>query len=387
MTTEIRLEQAGDVDVERALSLAQERVWRLITEHPGQVPVYTQDGRWHFDEDSWAPIWTGGFLAGMIWIFADRTGDPAWREQAEKYSRIVEPRKFDAGTHDIGFLFTPSWGRWHALHPSDDTREVLIQAGRTMAGRFNAAGKYLRTWVDAGSTFIDVMMNIGIIYQAAALSGDSALAEIATAHALTSRRYLVRGDSSTIHEGWFDSETGEFLRAATHQGYRSDSSWVRGHAWAIYGFGTAYQNTGDARFLDTARRCADLYIAKVGGEFVGPNDWDDPAPEFRYEASGASITAAAMLQLAELIGDGGAVYRAYARGILGRLSEPEFLGSAGAAWEGILKHSLYHRGNGMGVDESVMWGDYYFVEALDKLARVDAETAHVATHIAGAASQ
>ena len=363
MTTEIRLEQAGDVDVERALSLAQERVWRLITEHPGQVPVYTQDGRWHFDEDSWAPIWTGGFLAGMIWIFADRTGDPAWREQAEKYSRIVEPRKFDAGTHDIGFLFTPSWGRWHALHPSDDTREVLIQAGRTMAGRFNAAGKYLRTWVDAGSTFIDVMMNIGIIYQAAALSGDSALAEIATAHALTSRRYLVRGDSSTIHEGWFDSETGEFLRAATHQGYRSDSSWVRGHAWAIYGFGTAYQNTGDARFLDTARRCADLYIAKVGGEFVGSNDWDDPAPEFR------------------------AVYRAYARGILGRLSEPEFLGSAGAAWEGILKHSLYHRGNGMGVDESVMWGDYYFVEALDKLARVDAETAHVATHIAGAASQ
>ena len=94
-----------------------------------------------------------------------------------------------------------------------------------------------------------------------------------------------------------------------------------------------------------------------------------------------------MLQLAELIGDGGAVYRAYARGILGRLSEPEFLGSAGAAWEGILKQSLYHRGNGMGVDESVMWGDYYFVEALDKLARVDAETAHVATHIAGAASQ
>ena len=36
-----------------------------------------------------------------------------------------------------------------------------------MAGRFNAAGGYLRTWVAPGSTFIDVMMNIGIIYQAA----------------------------------------------------------------------------------------------------------------------------------------------------------------------------------------------------------------------------
>jgi unsaturated chondroitin disaccharide hydrolase len=386
MTTEIRLEQASDVDVDRVLSLAQERVWRLITQHPGQVPVYTQGGKWHFDEDSWAPIWTGGFLAGMIWILAERTGDPAWREQAEKYSRIVEPRKLDAGTHDIGFLFTPSWGRWHAAHPSDETRDVLIQAGRTMAGRFNAAGKYLRTWVDAGSTFIDVMMNIGIIYQAAALSGDTALADIATAHALTSRRFLVRGDSSTIHEGWFDPNTGEFLRAATHQGYRSDSSWVRGHAWAIYGFGTAYQYTGDERFLDTARRCADLYIDQVGPEFVGPNDWEDPAPEFRYEASGASITAAAMVQLAELIGSDGAVYRDYARGILARLSEPEFLGSAGDEWEGILKHSLYHRGNGMGVDESVMWGDYYFVEALDRLARADA-AAQVDPQVAETTSQ
>jgi hypothetical protein len=30
---------------------------------------------------------------------------------------------------------------------------------------------------------------------------------------------------------------------------------------------------------------------------------------------------------------------------------------------------MYHRAEGMGVDESVMWGDYYFVEALDRLSR------------------
>jgi Glycosyl Hydrolase Family 88. len=368
MTLEARLDERGGADLELAFSIAQSRVRRLITEHPGQIPVYTQDGHWHFDEDSWAPIWTGGFLAGMMWIFAEHGTDPSWRADAEKYSRLVEGRKLDAGTHDIGFLFTPSWGRWHAAEPSAETREVLIQAGRTMAGRFNAAGKYLRTWVAPGSTFIDVMMNIGVIYQAAALAGDTALADIATAHALTSRRYLVRGDASTVHEGWFDPDTGEFLRAATHQGVRSDSSWVRGHAWAIYGFGTAYQFTGDERFLDTARRCADLYIDKVGDAFVGPNDWEEASPEFPYEASGASIAAAAMLQLAELLGADGDGYRDYARGIVARLSTPEFLGTPDDPWEGIIKHSMYHRSEGMGVDESVMWGDYYFVEALERLA-------------------
>ncbi|WP_308467083.1 glycoside hydrolase family 88 protein [Rathayibacter soli] len=372
MTLETHSGNTGDVDAERALSIAEHRVWNLVRQHPGQVPVYTSNGRWQFDGDSWAPIWTGGFLAGMMWIFAEQTGKPEWREQAERYSRIVEPRKLDTSTHDIGFLFTPSWGRWHAAHPNDETRDVLIQAGRTMARRFNRAGRYLRTWVSPGSTFIDVMMNIGIIYQAAELSGDPALADIATAHALTSRRFLVRGDASTVHEGWFDPDSGEFLRAATHQGYRSDSSWVRGHAWAIYGFGTAYQWTHDERFLDSARRCADLYIAQVGADFVGPNDWSDPHPEFRYEASGASITASAMLQLAELLGDAGAgaTYREYARGIVARLSSPEFLGTDEDGWEGILRHSLYHRGEGIGVDESVMWGDYYFVEALDRLSRI-----------------
>ncbi|MEO6943339.1 MAG: glycoside hydrolase family 88 protein [Lacisediminihabitans sp.] len=361
------LDSRRELDAERVLAGAQHQVWNLITQHPGQMPTFTEGGRWYFDDDSWAPTWTSGFLAGLVWIFADLTGDVEWRKQAEKYCRLLEPRKLDKGTHDIGFLFTPSWGRWHALDPSEETSAVLIQAGRTMAERFNTAGKYLRTWVDAGSTFIDVMMNIGIIYQAAALSGDQRLADIATAHAMTSRRYLVRGDSSTAHEGWFDPESGEFLRAATHQGYRSDSTWVRGQAWAIYGFGTAFQWTGDEKFLHTARRCAELYIAEVGDRFVGPNDWRDPSPEFPYEASGASITASAMLQLSELLGEEGAVYRDYACGILARLSEPEFLGSSEKGWEGIIKHSTYHRVNGIGVDESVMWGDYYFVEALHRL--------------------
>ena len=373
MTIETRRNDASGAGIDDAMAVAEEQVRRLVTAHPGQIPIYTRHGRWHFDDDSWAPVWTGGFLAGMMWIFAERTGDAFWREQAERYSLLLEPRKLDAGTHDIGFLFTPSWGRWHDSAPSQKTRDVLVQAGRTMAGRFNPAGNYLRTWVDAGSTFIDVMMNVGIIYRAAALSGDPALAEIATKHAATSRRFLVRGDASVVHEGWFDPDSGEFLRAATHQGHRSDSSWVRGQAWAIYGFGTAFQFSGDSRFLETARKCADLYIEQVGDAFVGPNDWCEEHPEFPYEASAASIAASAMLQLAELLGpEAGAAYLAYARNIVARLSTPEFLGSAEDGWEGIIKHSTYHRRENLGVDESVMWGDYYFVEALDRLAKIDA---------------
>src|SRR5690606_28218754 len=122
---------------------------------------------------------------------------------------------------------------------------------QTLALRFNEKGCYLRSFVAPDSLFIDIMMNVGIIFYAAQQTGDQKLYRVALDHCLTTRRYLVRGDGSTSHEGIFDLETGEFLRQTTHQGWRDDSSWARGLAWALYGFGTMYRFTGDARYLQT----------------------------------------------------------------------------------------------------------------------------------------
>ena len=352
--------------VELVLTTAERKLTRLVEEHPGRVPVHTTGGRWNLDADAWAPIWTAGFLAGSMWLLAERTGDPTWRERAERYSRDLAPRRHDTGTHDIGFLFTPSWGRWRHVEDTDEVRGVLVEAGRTMAGRFNRSGRYLSSWVDPGSTFIDIMMNIDIIYSAAELTGDTSLSDIATAHALTSRRHLVRGDRTTVHEGWFDPASGEFLRTATHQGWRSDSSWVRGHAWAVYGFGSAYGRTGDRRFLDTARDLGDEYIRRTGDR-LPPNDWEEPAPPFPVEASAGSIAAAGLAQLGELCGAEGAHYRRHAVRTVEMLAEPEFL-ATGDDWDGLVRHATYHLRNGLGVDESVMWGDYYLLEAVHRLA-------------------
>jgi unsaturated chondroitin disaccharide hydrolase len=354
------------LDVGPALSVVREQLHKLVTNHPNRIPIYTRNGRWHFDSDEWAPVWTGGFLAGMLWLVANHTDDSWWQAQAKHYSQLIEPRKDDSGTHDIGFLFTPSWARWHAIEPTSQTRDVLIRAGRTLADSFNPQGRYLKTWVAPGSTFIDIMMNVDIIYQAAELAGDPELEKIATQHALTSRRYLVRGDSSTVHEGWFDETTGEFLRAATHQGFRGDSCWARGHAWAIYGFGAAYLRTGDQRFLRTAVDCADMYIDRTGIAYVPPNDWDDPSPRHPYEASAGSIAAAAMLQLGECLGsrNAGHAYLDYGTRILSKLMSPQFLADPQTGWDGVVKQATYHSANNLGVQESNMWGDHYFVEAI-----------------------
>lgn len=360
------------VDTDRAFRIVQRQLERLITQHPDRIPVYTENGQWHIEGAQWAPEWTSGFLAGMIWAIADRTGDPQWRARAEHYCRLFEARKHDTGTHDIGFLFTPSWERWYDHDQNPQIADVIVTAARSLASNYNEQGRYLRTWVDAGSSFIDVMMNLGVLYRAAELSADQTLADIATAHALTSRRYLVRGDASTVHEGWFDPVTGQFLRTATHQGWRDDSCWVRGQAWATYGFTVAYAKTGDPRFLSTATACADLYIERTGNALIAPNDWDDPSPEFQYEASAATPIAAALLQLAELGVPGADKYAEYGARMLEKLSTKEFLATEDDEWEALIKHATYHRTNGLGVEQSNMWGDYYFVEALERYERLRA---------------
>ncbi len=359
---------ASDVqNFSATLDFAAEQVRRLIEGHPGSQPIHTDNGHWAINDDPWAPSWSGGFLTGMIWVFAARFRDSWWRQKAIDYCTLLEPRKDDPSTHDIGFLLEPSWGRWYDLEPTDRARNVLIDGGRTMANREQRPGGYMRTWVDAGSTFIDVMMNVGIVFRAAEYSGDRALYDCALRHTLTSRRHLQRGDGSTMHEGWFDVASGEFLRSATHQGFRSDSTWARGQAWAIYGFTSAYQHTHESEVLDSARRAADYYIAHTPSHGVPPNDFLEPDPARPYEASAGAIACSGLLHLSRAEPDGTRAdrYRRFGLSGLRTLCSPEFLAQGVPGWEGVLRHASYHQNNGFGVDESLMFGDHYLVEALD----------------------
>ena len=351
----------------RALDVAQEKVDALVTRDPDYFPLYTECGKWRHGKEAWTN-WCEGFLGGQMWIFAERTGSADWRARAENYSLKLKGREHDRQVHDLGFTFWPTWRRWHTLTGRDDLDDVVVRAGRTMGMRFDEKAGLLRSFLAPDSTFIDIMMNVGIIFYAAERADDAELRRIVDTHCLSTRRYLVRGDGSTAHEGIFDLESGAFLRQSTQQGWRSDSSWARGQAWALYGFGTCYAFTGEPRYLDTAMHCADYYIERTGAGGIPPNDWDEPDPVVAYESSAAAIAASGLLQLAALVPDStrGTGYRDYAFAVLRGLCEPPFLASDDPAWEGVLRHGSYHEAKGLGVDESVMWGDYFFVEALDK---------------------
>jgi unsaturated chondroitin disaccharide hydrolase len=366
--------------VAEALAYAQQQVRRLVENHPGFYPLYTDNGKWKHDKPAWTH-WCDGFLPGMMWLFLESgTADDRtyWRRKAEEYSRELEHRKEDRDVHDLGFIFFHgTYKRWYEAtvrdeKPDQKLKEVVIRAGEVLAMRFRENGQYLRSFISDESLFIDIMMNVPIIFYAAKEKGDGRLSRIANLHTLTTRRTIVRGDGSTSHEGIFDLATGEFLRQTTHQGFRGDSAWSRGLAWSLYGFGTCYELTGDARYLNTAERNAEFYFENTPADGVPPWDYDAP-PQGKLsicqpDSSAAAIAACGLFNLARLTTDRirARGYRESALTIIDTLTQPPFLAGDDPDWEGILKRGVYHIHKELGVDESVMWGEFFFVEALTK---------------------
>jgi unsaturated chondroitin disaccharide hydrolase len=353
---------------QHALAFADRQVRRLIAAYPDYYPMYTVGGKWRQEGERWTH-WCEGFYPGIMWLLHKHTGAPWWRQQAERYSRKLEPRKLDGTVHDLGFLFFSTYLRWYHLSGDAAQHQVLVQSGRTLAGRFQPRGRYLASFIGPESLFIDIMMNVGLIFWAARESGDDALRQIALEHCRTTQRHLVRDDGGVAHEGIFDPATGQFLRQSTHQGWNAASTWSRGLAWALYGFTAAYRLSGEAEFLTTAERCAACYLRRVPPDGVPFWDFDLPpeAPQHR-DSSAAAIAASGLWDLAEATAStqDAERYRDQARRSLTTLCAPEYLADQRPGWEGILQHGVYHYHKQLGVDESVAWGEHFFVEALVK---------------------
>ena len=362
--------------VEHAFTFAQQQVRSLTERDPDFYPLYTDKGKWRHEKPAWTH-WCDGFLPGMMWIFHEETGDQSWRERAEHYSKALEHRKDDREVHDLGFIFYHgTYKRWYeatvrAGSPDQSLKDVVTYAGKTLSLRFNDLAGCMRSFHGEDSNFIDIMMNVGIVFYSALETNDQPLLELAHRHCLTTRRTLVRGDGSTSHEGIFNLETGEFLKQTTQQGYRGDSCWSRGLAWSLYGFGTCHQLTREPTYLEVAQLNADWWLAHIASDGVAP--WDFDAPEggdlsrSQVDTSASAIAAVGLFNLAEMA-TSVARRKAYLDCALGTIDSltARYLGDGDDGWEGILRGGVYHIHKDLGVNESVMWGEFFFVEALQK---------------------
>jgi unsaturated chondroitin disaccharide hydrolase len=71
-----------------------------------------------------------------VWMYAI-TRDGSWRTMAERWTLPLEINKSRTNTHDLGFIVFNSFGLGHKLTRNAHFRNVVLDASRSLARRFN----------------------------------------------------------------------------------------------------------------------------------------------------------------------------------------------------------------------------------------------------------
>lgn len=318
-------------------------------------------------------LWTEGFWPGVLWYDYEYTGDSRIREAAEKYTGALGfISEIPAYDHDLGFIIFCSYGNGYRLTGNPEYKKTILATADRLASLYNPAVGTILSWpremenLGGHNTIMDNMLNLEMLFWAAENGGKPEYAAIARSHADTTMKYNFRPDGTSYHVAVYDPVTGRHIRSCTHQGYADDSMWARGQAWGIYGYTMCYRFTKDPKYLDFACRITDVYLSRLPEDMVPYWDFEDPEiPDVSRDASAAAVVASALIELSGYAGgEKGAEYLSCAKRMLFSLYENyRSTGSCPA----FLLHSTGHRPAGTEIDYSIIYADYYFIEALLRL--------------------
>lgn len=345
-------------------------------------PRNFQGGKLVTSDVNW---WTSGFYPGSLWYIYQYTEDDSVKALAIKHTEKLRTLLSMNTDHDIGFQIGCSFGNMYRLTGEKGCIEVLDKAAGKLTSRFSQNTGTIKSWDFLRKDWrypviIDNMMNLEMLFMASRLTGKSTYADVAIRHATTTLDNHFRDDFSSYHLVDYDPETGAVRSKETVQGYKDESAWARGQAWALYGYTMCFRETGDKKFLTQAVGIADYLMGRLPEDGIPCWDFDsDKAPEDYKDASAAAIMASAFAELSSLVKNSkgkipgtsklSKAYRNQAEKIVRTLSSEEYLSTLGEGGNFILKHSVGNLPDNSEVDVPLSYADYYFLETLVRLTK------------------
>ena len=308
----------------------------------------------------------------MLKYLYENNPTPELKKYAGLFTERLEKVQHVTDNHDVGFMLYCSYGNGYRLTQNPAYKDVLVTGAGSLSTRFNPMIKAIRSWDFTNNgkwqypVIIDNMMNLDLLFNVAKETGNNIYKDIAVRHAMTTMHNHFRPDYTCWHVVSYNND-GTVEKKQTFQGKNDDSSWARGQAWAVYGYTACYRETKDTTFLNFAVKVADMIMERVKTDDAIPY-WDYDAPvtdETPRDASAASVTASALIELSTMVPDGNK-YLDYAEQILKSLSSDAYLAKIGENQGFILMHSTGSLPNGSEIDTPLNYADYYYLEALKR---------------------
>lgn len=361
-----------NIKIEEIVEALHTKVKRVNQELGVAFPNITANKKYPNDDQS---FWTKGFWPGVLWYMYQVGQDETMKENAEKIEGALDEILKDFYTihHDAGFVWSLTSVANYRLTGNEESRRRALTAASHLAGRFNLKGQYIRAWNERqgkdneGWAIIDCSMNLPLLYWASEETGDPRFRHIAKAHADTVVKEFAKADGSTYHIVCFDPETGVKLGQRAGQGAFEESAWARGQSWIIYGMALSYRYTKQASYLRTAIAAADYFIRNLPEDYIP--FWDfkvERGEDVPRDTSAAACAACGMLEIASHPGCANPEhYRMWAEKIIKAiyakwwLTDPEC--------QGLIGGGTFNCPAGKGIHESLIYGDYFFTEAVMRL--------------------
>jgi unsaturated chondroitin disaccharide hydrolase len=352
--------------IDDAIDLAIART-RSIDRSVEDFPHITEKRRWQTTADG---VWTGGFWAGLLWLCHERDRDAHSLERAAHFTERLLPRAHDTTNHDLGFMFVPSAIKGWQLTGEPRYRAAALAAAQSLAAQYNKQAGYIPGWGFFGSegwggnVLIDTLMNLPLLLWAVRQGADQRLVDVVRGHTETTLAHLQRPDGSVYHMFRFDPLSGAPLGGATYQGYATESAWSRGQAWALTALALLGGQLDEPRYIAAGERVAAYFLAALGDAGVPLWDFRAPGTAEPLDASAGAIASYGLQRLHEATGK--PAYLDAAGRLLAALTEN--CANRGAAG-GLLLHATADLPHGHGIDESAMYGDYYYLKSLLRFPR------------------
>lgn len=328
--------------------------------------------------------WTSSFWTGMVWLTYEATKNEKAKEVGLLQSKSFRERyeKNDIlDHHDIGFLYSLSCVAAYKLTNDKFSYETALLAAEKLTTRYIKNCGMLQqggsttdvTDPRSGGSIIDGCMNLPLLYWASNMTGDKKYYDMAYSHICLAAKHMVT-DRGAIHQNMkFNVATGELERVYTGQGKGGDDAcWTRGQGWGIYGMMLSYLYTGDKDLVEFAKRTTNFFLNRLQSDYTPNWDFYYTDDKDQRDTSAGTITACGILELAKqlpLTDPDRAVYEAAAKVMIASLTK-NYLYTREESPNALLKGGVYAFGKGLCVNEPVIWGDYYYMEALMRLTNL-----------------